>query len=175
MKGFSFYVTYWDVAQELETPEEQGEFYRAIADYMFAGEDREKELSWHARVCFKAIKPNLVTSKRRGQNAIKNKSKQNQKQIKTKSKSNQNEDKTESKIEQDKDKVKGKEEVIPSELITSSLLDGAADAVKTAPPSKKNQRPLCPDCEHPLWKNTQSGRWDCSHCFGSWTSEQVAS
>ena len=37
-KSFTFWVSYYDVAQEL-TPREQGEFFKAIMDYMFLGED----------------------------------------------------------------------------------------------------------------------------------------
>ena len=60
-KSFTMWVSYYDVAQEL-TPREQGEFYRAIMDYMFKGEDREPELGKAVRISFKAIKANLKRS-----------------------------------------------------------------------------------------------------------------
>lgn len=103
MKGFTFYISYFDVAQELETPEEQGEFYRAIADYMFANKDREAELSWHVRVCFKAVKANLKTSKKRAKAAAK----REQIESKTQSNGNQNAIKRQSKRQQDKVQVQG--------------------------------------------------------------------
>ena len=60
-KSFTFWVSYYDVAQEL-TPREQGEFYKAIMDYMFMGVDSEPELRKSVRICFKAIKANLKRS-----------------------------------------------------------------------------------------------------------------
>ena len=92
VKGFSFYLTYWDVAQELK-PREQGEFYRAIMDYMFADLDKEAELPKNVRVCFKAVKANLKTSKGRSDavskrytNGIQNGYKRPTKQIQDKDK-----------------------------------------------------------------------------------------
>lgn len=60
-KSFTFWVSYYDVAQEL-TPREQGEFFKAIMDYMFLGEDTEAQLRKPVRICFKAIKANLKRS-----------------------------------------------------------------------------------------------------------------
>lgn len=110
VKGFSFYITYYDVAKELSTPEEQGEFYRAIVDYMFANVDREEELSWHVRVCFKAIKANLKTSKRRSQAADKSNAKQAQNKRKADANEAQNERKgATAKQAQDKVQVQDKD------------------------------------------------------------------
>lgn len=55
------WVSYYDVAQEL-TPREQGEFFKAINDYMFTGEDPEQALRKNVRICFKAVKANLKRS-----------------------------------------------------------------------------------------------------------------
>ena len=63
-KSFRFWVSYWDVAQEL-SPKQQGEFYRAVVDYMFSGDDPEDRLKGEVKLCFKAIKANLNTSKKR--------------------------------------------------------------------------------------------------------------
>lgn len=60
-KSFTMWVSYYDVAQEL-TPKEQGEFYRAIMDYIFKGEDCEDDLRKSVKICFKAIKANLKRS-----------------------------------------------------------------------------------------------------------------
>ena len=60
-KSFTMWVSYYDVAQEL-TPREQGEFFKAINDYMFTGEDPEPGLRKNVRICFKAIKANLKRS-----------------------------------------------------------------------------------------------------------------
>lgn len=64
VKGFTFYMTYWDVGNEI-CEEERGLYYCAIMDYMFADIDRESELPFQARVAFKAVKANLKTSKNR--------------------------------------------------------------------------------------------------------------
>lgn len=60
-KSFTFWVSYYDMAQEL-TPKEQGAFYRAITDYIFVGIDREAELPKMARMAFKLAKANLKRS-----------------------------------------------------------------------------------------------------------------
>ena len=67
MKGFTFYMTYFDVAQELGE-KAQGEFYKAIVDYMFSGQDPEETLPKRVRIAFKSVKANLKTSKKRSQN-----------------------------------------------------------------------------------------------------------
>lgn len=75
VKGFSFYYTYFDVAQELETTEEQAMFYWAIAEYMFRDNDVENELEKTVLIAFKCIKANLKTSKSRsssGKNGMAN-------------------------------------------------------------------------------------------------------
>lgn len=62
VKSFRAWATYYDVAQELNE-REQGLFYRALFEYMFAGNDLEESLPKTARICFKSIKPNLKRSK----------------------------------------------------------------------------------------------------------------
>lgn len=70
IKSFRAWATYYDVAQELSR-KEQGAFYRAIFEYMFAGNDIEDELSRLTKVCFKSIKPNLKRSKSKAKNDYK--------------------------------------------------------------------------------------------------------
>ena len=65
-KSFRFWVSYWDVAQEL-SPKQQGEFYLAIIEYMFTDNDPEDNLKGSTRLAFKAIKANLKTSKSRSE------------------------------------------------------------------------------------------------------------
>ena len=133
VKGFTFWKTYWDVAQELSATQ-QGALYRAICEYMFTDNDPEDDLKGSVKIAFKALKPNLVTSMKRsaagkqpsGLNAQGVKSKENQKQIKT-----------ESNGIQDKDKDKGQDEItaafgIPEDakaaLIDLGLLKGERHA-----------------------------------------------
>lgn len=85
-------MSYWDVAQELK-PREQGEFYRAIMDYMFADEDRESELKGNVRICFKATKTYLKTSRNRSQAAYKSNASQAQAKRKRDAKEAQDKDK----------------------------------------------------------------------------------
>lgn len=68
VKSFRAWATYYDVAQEL-TEREQGQFYRAIFEFMFAGQDVEERLPKTARICFKSIKPNLKRSKSKARSA----------------------------------------------------------------------------------------------------------
>lgn len=66
--------------------------------------------------------------------------------------------------------VKKEEVFFPKEKNTSprdSASVGAV-AVRTAPPSAH-----CPMCEVKVWKNTQTGRYDCPNCFEAWSSEAV--
>lgn len=110
VKGFTFWLTYWDVAQEL-TPKQQGEFYRAIADYMFTDTDPEDGLKGSVRIAFKAIKANLKTSIKRAevgseggrQSASKRQANGNQSASKAEAKSKQVKGQ-----DKDKDKDKGK-------------------------------------------------------------------
>lgn len=68
MKGFTFYMTYFDVAQEL-SKKDRGAFYDAVANYMFLDQDDEETLSKRAKIAFKCIKPNLKRSKNQSVNA----------------------------------------------------------------------------------------------------------
>lgn len=81
VKSFTFYLTYYDVAQELD-PDSRGLFYNAVAEYMFANKDLEQELPFDAKVAFKCIKASLKLSKTRSKCGYE------KKQINIKSKSN---------------------------------------------------------------------------------------
>lgn len=47
----------------------------------------------------------------------------------------------------------------------------AASAAPNAP--KKGQKTLCPMCELPVWKNTQTGTWFCDNCREDWPKGKV--
>ena len=104
-KGFTFWVSYYDVAQEL-SPKQQGEFYRAIIEYMFTDDDPEETLSKSAKLAFKAIKANLKTSIKRSEARIKTESNDNQTYIKTESNEHQYKEK-----DKGKDKGKGGDDI----------------------------------------------------------------
>lgn len=91
MKGFTFYLTYFDVAQEL-SKKDRGAFYDAVANYMFLDQDDEETLSKRAKIAFKCIKPNLKRSKNQSENAQNTRSNATEKLAKnseTKSKASQ--------------------------------------------------------------------------------------
>ena len=60
--AFKLWYTYYDVAQEL-SPADQGKYWCAVMDYMFADVDREDELKKAVKIAFKAVKGNLKRSK----------------------------------------------------------------------------------------------------------------
>ena len=55
--------------------------------------------------------------------------------------------------------------------ITTTNPAVAAAAVKTASPAEK--KCFCPMCEVPLFKNTQTGKYDCTNCFDSFTKDKA--
>lgn len=56
--------------------------------------------------------------------------------------------------------------------ITTTIAEPVAAAAKAAPNSAE-QHPHCPMCEVKVWKNTQTGKYDCLNCFEAWSSEAV--
>lgn len=66
LKGFTFWRTYCDVAEEL-SEKDQKELYFAIIRYLMYDEDIEAKLPKNARIAFKCIKPNLKTSRSRSE------------------------------------------------------------------------------------------------------------
>ena len=141
VKGFTFWKTYWDVAQELSATQ-QGALYRAICEYMFTDADPEEGLKGAVKIAFKALKPNLVTSRKRseagkhpsGLNEQDEQSNANQNEIKTQSNGKQDKGQCQDK---DKDKDKGQNQItadfgIPDDakaaLIDLGLMRGEVNA-----------------------------------------------
>ena len=138
VNGFTFWRTYYDVAQEL-TATQQGVLYRAICEYMFADNDVEDALKGAVKIAFKALKPNIKTSKNRSEVGAKggkqtaSKTEAKAKQTASKCQANEKQDKDKG---QDKDKDKGEESAllpgIPedarSQLIELGLLKGGRHA-----------------------------------------------
>lgn len=111
LKGFTFWRTYCDIGEEL-SEKEQKDLYFAIVRYLMYDDDREAKLTKNVRIAFKALKPNLKTSRSRSQSGklgndlrwkdgIANESQTNRKAIANES---QVKDK-----DKDKDKDKGRE------------------------------------------------------------------
>lgn len=53
--------------------------------------------------------------------------------------------------------------------ITNPAQSGVAAAASAAPPA----RAVCPMCEVPLWRNTQTGRYHCDACHDNWEEGKV--
>ena len=67
LKGFTFYRTYCDVAEELRTEKEQKDLFFAIVRYLMYDDDIEEKLSKNVRIAFKCLKSNLKTSRSRAE------------------------------------------------------------------------------------------------------------
>ena len=66
LKGFTFWRTYADIGEEL-SEKDQKELYFAIVRYLMFDDDREEKLNKNVRIAFKALKPNLKTSRSRSE------------------------------------------------------------------------------------------------------------
>jgi hypothetical protein len=66
LKGFTFWRTYCDIGEELNE-KQQKDLYFAIIRYLMYDEDIEEKLAKPVRIAFKALKPNLKTSRSRSQ------------------------------------------------------------------------------------------------------------
>ena len=117
VNGFTFWRTYWDVAQDL-TPNQQGALYRAICEYMFADNDMEGELRGRVLYAFKALKPNIKTSKIRSAAGAKG--------------GKQNASKTEAKKKQDKVQVQDKDKDKGQCEIANSAIAGIPESARSA-------------------------------------------
>ena len=139
VKSFRAWATYYDVAQELP-PKEQGAFYRAIFEYMFAGQDVESELTKITRICFKSIKPNLKRSKA---NARKDDEPCEIGEQSVQGTSHRSDTKTALKLN-----------LNPN--IKSKADGGGSEPVETTDP------PVCPMCGQKAWR--VADKWYCPDC-----------
>ena len=148
LKGFTFYRTYADVAEEL-SEKEQKEFYFAIIRYLMYDDDREEKLSKNVRIAFKCIKPNLKTSRSRaesGKNGMMNrynKSLTNEQQ--TPNKTLTNEQQVQVQVQ-----VKDKGRDVPS---ACPKCGGPLDWTAVTKPGKHGVRRMfsCPKCHEEVW------------------------
>lgn len=150
-KSFTFWVSYYDVAQEL-TPKEQGEFYRAIMDYIFTGEDREPNLSKSARIGFKSVKANLKRSVA-NRREVGSDSDGNRDGIGTESGGNRDE------VLQPENALK-----LKLKLNSKSIADGAGSDGGKPARLRRMEKGVCPQCGGELFRSTQTGRMTCGVC-----------
>lgn len=151
-KSFTFWVSYYDVAQELNA-KEQGEFYRAIMDYIFVGDDREESLSKTVRIAFKSVKANLKRSL-----SNRRESDGNRAAIGTESDGNRDEEPQSENALKLKLKLNSK----------SKPSDGGGGCGKPAASARAERlaTPPCPNpqCNGHLYRNTQTGVMVCDTC-----------
>lgn len=144
VKGFTFYLTYADLAADL-SPRSQGELYRAIVQYMFYDNDLEATLSRDVRTVYKACKPHLKTSKNRSTNGV-----------------------------EGNNRRWGAQEPIanPSQNVRktiaslSSRLSSRSNASQTVGSGsvENTDPPVCPVCgAHGVWNRSMSW-WECPDC-----------
>lgn len=95
-KQFTFYASFHEAAQALQSTEERGALYGAICDYALYG--IEPQISGMAAAMFALIRPNLDASRRKAENRL------GKKQTDNKPKTNQHQ--TEKKIEVESKKKK---------------------------------------------------------------------
>lgn len=137
-KSFTFWVSYYDVAQEL-TAKEQGDFYRAIMDYIFDGRDDEGKLSKTARIAFKSVKANLKRSvaNRRGIGQ---------------------------ESEENRDEVPQPENALNLKLKSNIKSKPNPNAIGEA--AGDGEAPTCPACKREAIRNPhQPDRWMCPKCM----------
>ena len=137
LKSFTWWRTYCDVAEELTEPE-QKEFYFAIVQYLMYENDIEARLRKNVRIAFKCIKPNLKTSRSRGQSGKLGNdvrwSEANRKRI-----ANESQDKDKDK-DKDKEKDKGQ-----SATAACPKCGGPLEPTMAAEQGKRVWK--CPTCE----------------------------
>lgn len=182
---FTFFSSYYEAAKLL--PEsEQGDFLMGLLRYAFDGE--EPSFSGAAQIAFVLVKPNIDSSLKRTktntENARKATAKASSEDEKATAKATAQASEKDAKatakatssLDKDKDKEKDKdrdmdkdrERNFSKEKNFSPLASsGGAAAAKAAPPR-------CPLCESTLFRNTQTGKWDCPGCCETYPSDRFA-
>lgn len=150
LKGFTFWRTYCDIGEELNE-KQQKDLYFAIIRYLMYDEDIEEKLAKNVRIAFKALKPNLKTSRSRsesgkiGMSARYSKDITNEQQTDNKpiSKAQQVKDKV-----QDKDKDKGR-----SDAAACTKCGGPLDWTAASTPTARGTRRMyrCRACGEEVW------------------------
>lgn len=150
LKGFTFWRTYCDIGEELNE-KQQKDLYFAIVRFLMYDEDIEEKLAKPVRIAFKALKPNLKTSRSRSQSGkngnalrwsddIANESQTHRKGI-------ANESQVKDKVK-DKDKDKGQ-----ARSAACTKCGGPLDWTAASTPTAKGTRRMyvCRDCHEEVW------------------------
>lgn len=177
---FSFFSSYYDAFRELD-PKEQHEFYDALFAYVFVGTEPDFA-SRYLRMAWKLVEPTVRGSIKRSITNSNNRRKKDGSQPKNdrnndrknEKNNDENDPRTRNGEDREGDRDKGKDalEIDPSDQsISNASASGGAAAAGAAPPDAK---PLCPLCEVRLYKNAQTGKYDCPNCLDSFEPDAVA-
>lgn len=167
---FSFFSSFYEAAQDL-TDEQRLSLYDAMCAYAFEG--FEPSFSGVMSTIWKLIKPNLDSSiKGQKTGATGGRPKAKTGGFNPPLKGNKTHQKTDMDMNMDKEREKEKEVEGFSlgKKNPSTLASVGAGAAKPAPPAAI---PHCPLCDVKTWKNTQTGRYQCPNCEGTFTSGDV--
>lgn len=171
---FSFFASFYEAAQDLDD-EKRLAFYDAITSYAFAGE--EPDFEGVMSTIWKLAKPNIdssVNGQRAGGKGGRPKkgNPPSKPPVKTT---------PETDMDMDRDKEKDREmemdalEIDPLDRSISNagapVGAAAADAAPTG--AKAHGKPRCPLCKAPLFRNSQTGKYDCPVCLDSFEAEAV--
>lgn len=176
---FSFFESFWDAASDLDDKSRLA-LYDAICEYAFTG--CEPDFEGIMSTIWKLVKPNIDSSikgqRTGGKGGRPTKEKPPVKEAENPPFCNS---KTPSETDMDMDMDKEGDmdmdgrEFVPTER-TNSLPESASTATAAAcaaPPPRKDPKPLCPMCEVPVWKNTQTRKYRCDSCGDDWDEGKV--
>lgn len=149
LKGFTFWRTYCDIGEELNE-KQQKDLYFAIVRFLMYDEDLEGKLPKQVRIAFKALKPNLKTSRSRSESGKRGNDLRWSEEIANASQTHR---KTIAKVSQvkDKDKDKDKGQTRPAACPSCG---GPLDRTACTKPAKGGTtRRLysCPRCGEEVW------------------------
>lgn len=177
---FSFFASFYEAASEMGDSDRLA-FYDGICRYVFEGED--PRFDGLLAIVWKLVKPN-VDSSVNGQKAG-SKGGRGHKKTPAETQSERGglnpPEKTETPLQTDMDMDKDKERDMDMEKEGEGFSSGkktpspkasaCATAAKAAPPPRG--KPYCPKCGSKVWKNPQTGRFDCDECRGHFAVSEV--
>lgn len=185
---FSFFESFWDAACDLDDASRLA-FYDAVCAYAFTG--REPSFEGVMSTIWKLVKPNIDSSIK-GQRAGSKGGRPTAKPPVSEGAKppvsddgnppfGNGETHPETDMDMDMDREMEVEEFVPLERTNSSTDPAACGAAAAgaahAPagrgagpkggPAAGGSPPACPRCASPLWRNAQTGRWECDACHES--------
>lgn len=171
MKGFSFYVSYYDVAQELSQKDRE-KFYNAIIEYMFSDADLEQNLPKNAKIAFKAVKANLKRSKAKGKAG---KSGMANRWQSTSENANGDAYQADNSGITEANQTDNSGITSLSLSLSSSLRSNDRSRSGGFRSARLSDSFKCPKCGGRVSKNTGTGKMECATCFEVYVPKEAAS